>query len=44
VEDLLREELTPEEWEEVFEKPPKPKMLSLVEMIEEAKKRIKKET
>ena len=41
VEVLLREKLTPEEWENVFEKPPKPKILSLVEMIEEAKKRIK---
>ena len=39
VEDLLREQLTPEQWNSVFESPPKPKMLSLVEMIEEAKKR-----
>ena len=39
VEDLLRKELTPEEWRQAFETPPKPKMISLVEMIEQAKKR-----
>ena len=43
VEEYLRKELTPEEWEKVFDKPPKSKMLSLVELIEEAKKRIKEE-
>jgi len=43
VEEYLRKELTPEEWERVFNKPPKPKMLSLLELIEEAKKRIKEE-
>ncbi|KPK30346.1 MAG: hypothetical protein AMK69_03555 [Nitrospira bacterium SG8_3] len=44
VEEYLRKELEPEEWEKVFNKPPKTKMLSLVELIEEAKKRIKEET
>ena len=39
VEEFLRKELTPDEWENVFEKSPKPKMISLVEMIETAKKR-----
>jgi hypothetical protein len=39
VEDFLREELKPEEWEEVFHRPVKPKIVSLVELIEEAKKR-----
>ena len=39
IEELLRKELTPEEWKHIFEKPPKPKMLSLLELIEEAKKR-----
>jgi hypothetical protein len=43
VEEHIREELSPEEWKRVFDKPPKPKMLSLVEMIEEAKKRLKEE-
>ena len=41
VEAFLRKELTPEEWEKIFLKPPKPKILSLVELIEEAKKRNK---
>ncbi len=39
VEDILRKELKPEEWEKVFNRPVKPKILSLVELIEEAKKR-----
>jgi hypothetical protein len=39
VEDFLRRELKPEEWEKVFNRPVKPKILSLVELIEEAKKR-----
>ena len=43
VEEYLRKELSPEEWERVFNKPPKSKMLSLVELVEEAKKRIKEE-
>ena len=44
IEDLLRNELKPEEWEKVFNTPMKPKILSLVEMIEEAKKRSKMES
>ena len=39
VEEYLRAELRPEEWERAFERPPKPKMLSLLELIEEAAKR-----
>ncbi len=39
VEDFLREELEPDEWERVFSKPPKQKVLTLIELIEEAKKR-----
>jgi hypothetical protein len=42
VEEYLRKELNAEEWEKVFNRPPKPKMLSLVELIEQAKK-VKKE-
>lgn len=38
VEEYLRGELSPEEWRETFEKPVKPKILSLVEMIEQAQK------
>ncbi len=37
VEEYLREELKPEQWDQVFGRPPKPKMLSLVELIEQAK-------
>jgi hypothetical protein len=39
IEERLRKELTLEEWKNVFEKPPKPKMISLLELIDEAKKR-----
>ena len=39
VEEFLRNELTPEQWRDAFEKPVKPKALSLVELIEEAQKR-----
>ncbi|MDD3619833.1 MAG: hypothetical protein RBR09_11405 [Desulfobulbaceae bacterium] len=39
VEEYLRRELTPEQWSEAFEKPVKPKILSLVELIEQAQKR-----
>ena len=42
VEEFLRKELTPDEWENAFETPAKPKMISLVEMIELAKKRTQK--
>ncbi|MCJ7595940.1 MAG: C1 family peptidase [Desulfobacterales bacterium] len=38
VEEYLRKELKPEEWKRAFERPPKTKVLSLVELIEEAKK------
>jgi hypothetical protein len=41
VEELLRGELTEEEWQDVFEKPLKPKVLSLVELIEQAQRRTK---
>ncbi len=41
IEDFMRAELKPEEWETVFSRPIKPKILSLVEMIEEAKKKMK---
>ena len=43
VEAFFQGELTPEEWERIFSGPPKSKMLSLVELIEEAKKRKKEE-
>jgi hypothetical protein len=39
VEDFLRQELTADEWERTFDQPPKPKVLTLIELIEEAKKR-----
>ncbi|MBW2064624.1 MAG: hypothetical protein JRJ03_06775 [Deltaproteobacteria bacterium] len=39
VEDYLRGRLSQEEWEKAFGKPRTPKVLSLVELIEEAKKR-----
>jgi hypothetical protein len=39
IEDFLRQELEPDEWERVFSKPPKQKVLTLIELIEEAKKR-----
>ena len=39
IEELLRKELTAEEWKNIFERRPKPKLLSLLELIEEAKKR-----
>jgi hypothetical protein len=39
--DYLKNELTVEEWQESFEKPAKPKMLSLVEILEQVQKRSK---
>jgi len=39
VEDYLKEELKQEEWVKVFSKPPKPKLHSLIELAEQAKKR-----
>lgn len=38
VEAYLRGQLTGEQWDSVFSKPPQPKMLSLLEMIEQARK------
>lgn len=42
VEAFLRDKLTPEEFAEAFAKVPKPKVLSLVELIERAQKNTKK--
>lgn len=39
VEEYLREELTEDEWARVFKKPARTKVQSLLEIIEEAKKR-----
>jgi hypothetical protein len=44
VETFLREELTPDEWEAVFTRPVKPKVLTLVELIEQAKKAKREES
>ncbi|PKN63967.1 MAG: hypothetical protein CVU57_16825 [Deltaproteobacteria bacterium HGW-Deltaproteobacteria-15] len=38
VEDLLRRELNAVDWGRAFEKPPKPKVLTLVDLIEQAKR------
>ena len=38
VADYLRQELTEEEWQEAIEKPLQPKVLTLVELIEQAQK------
>ena len=38
VADYLRQELTSAEWEESFEKPPTPKILSLAQLIDKAQK------
>jgi len=38
VEAHLKAELTPEQWEEAFDRPSSPKMASLLEMIEQAGK------
>jgi len=40
----MRQELNADEWDQVFGGPPKPKMLSLVELIEQAKKSRKEES
>jgi len=40
----MKQELTPEEWKRLFGSPPRQKMLSLVELIEQAKKREKGES
>jgi hypothetical protein len=39
VEELLRKALTPEQWKQAFESPPKTKVQSLLELIEQAKQR-----
>lgn len=38
VAEMLSKELTPEEWDRVFNRPAKPKMKSLLELIDQAKK------
>lgn len=43
VEDFFRNELSSEDWEKTFGRDPKPKLLSLIEMMEQAKKRLKEE-
>ena len=42
VEEFLRAELTDDEFAEVFARPQKPKVLSLVELLEKAQRNIKK--
>lgn len=42
VEQYLREELSPDEYERAFEKNVKPKLQSLMELIDEAQKRAEK--
>lgn len=42
VEKRLKQELTQEEWDQVFGKGAKPKMVSLLELIEQAKKSTQK--
>jgi hypothetical protein len=42
VEEHLRQEMTVEEWEKIFNRSPKTKMLSLLELIEQAKEQNKK--
>lgn len=44
VEEYLRQELTQEEWERAFHRPVIPKVRSLMELIEQAKKRTKPKT
>ncbi|MFC1579730.1 hypothetical protein ACFL4N_02330 [Thermodesulfobacteriota bacterium] len=41
VEEFLREHLTPEEWEKTFKSPTRPKMLTLVELVQQAKEQKK---
>jgi hypothetical protein len=40
---FLKDALSADEWQKAFERPPKPKMLSLVELIEQAQKGNRKE-
>ena len=44
VEQFFREKLTPEEFDECFLQPPRPKIVTLVELIENARKLCKKES
>ncbi|MDY6881908.1 MAG: hypothetical protein V2J25_15605 [Desulfatiglans sp.] len=39
VEDWLRKDMSTEDWEKTFQRDPKPKITSLLELIEQAKKR-----
>lgn len=41
--EYLQQELSDTEWQESFEKPPTPKLLSLAELIEKAQKQAKEE-
>ncbi len=41
VEEFLRENLTPEEWEKAFERPVRPKVLTLMELVQQAKEQKK---
>ncbi len=41
--EYLQEELSHAEWQEAFEKPSTPKLLSLAELIEKAQKQAKKQ-
>ena len=41
VEEYLRKKMDPEQWKKIFQGPKKPKMVSLVELIEQAKERKK---
>jgi hypothetical protein len=41
--EYLRQELSAVEWEDSFEKPPTPKILSLAELIEKAQKQAKEQ-
>ena len=43
VESFLKERLTDDEWKKVFVAPAKPKIISLVEMIEQVKASLKKD-
>jgi len=44
IEAHLRRELSQREWQEMVDRPPKPKVLTLVELIAEAKKGLDDET
>ena len=42
VAEFLQQELSPDEWQEAFEKPPTAKLVSLAELIDKAQKLAKK--